>query len=106
MLYSKNNYLGFLTTVLACNIIYHSTKTVFKLILFSLTQLAYYTTCIRVKLESELMRGLRGKDYYQFDNFLKIDKIIVKVNYILLVSNILKNNLDINKKKITARAIK
>jgi len=40
-----------------------------------------------------------------YDKFFKIDKIIVKVNYILLVSNILKNNLDINKKKTTARAI-
>ena len=34
-----------------------------------------------------------------YDKFFKNDKIIVKANYILLVSNILKNNLDINKKK-------
>ena len=40
-----------------------------------------------------------------YDKFFKNDKIIVKANYILLVSNILKNNLDINKKKTTARAI-
>ena len=66
MLYSKNNYLGFLTTVLACNIIYHGTKTVFKLILFSLTQLAYYSTCIRVKLESEIMLGLITTPKLQF----------------------------------------
>lgn len=72
MLYSKNNYLGFLTTVLACNIIYHGTKTVFKLILFSLTQLAYYSTCIRVKLESEIMRGLITIQNYNFGNFLKL----------------------------------
>jgi hypothetical protein len=51
------------------------------------------------------MRGLYGNRNLLYDKVFRIDKIIVKVNYSLLVSNILKNNLDINKKKTTARAI-